>query len=826
MPADLASLTIKKFLDHWPRSGNLFTSKGPGGYRFGKIYHLFRAPMTGFSSLRFRLIGTMFLAVAPALVLMFFVDRYCVGHFGSYHTWAEFVVGLLALGAAWIGGERFILRQVRVLSQAARKLGVRDLTIRTGLSVERGELGELAHTFDAIATSLEERVTEREQAEKVLLNRSFQQTVVAALGQFAMTSDDVPALLNQAVMLIAQTIDVEFCHVLELQPDGKSLLLCAGGGWKDGCVGKMLIPADPQTETGFTLNAGEAVAFNNLSAEKRFRASSLLADHGVVSGVSVAIAGRGQAFGILGAHTAQKRKFTEDEIHFIFSLATLLAMAVERIRSATELQKLAAFAQLNPDPALELSADGTVTYCNQAALRLARSVGLDNPRAILPPNSDEIVRNCLEACQSNLNLQTLYEGRTLSWSFHPVFASQVVHCYIQDTTEQLSLEAQLRQAQKMESIGQLAAGVAHDFNNMLTVIQGHSGMMLSKPALPPELLDCAQAIYFAAERAASLTRQLLMFSRKNVMQPQPLDLRAVVGNLSKMLKRVIGETVTLEFNPPVELPLVQADTGMIEQVILNLVVNARDAMPKGGTLTIITDLVEMNDAYVQRHPEARLGAFVCLRVSDSGCGMDATTITHIFEPFFTTKEVGKGTGLGLATVYGIVKQHEGWVEVSSELGKGSTFTVFFPASSAPVKAPSSEAPVAASVQGGQETILVVEDEMVLRDMAQMILQDCGYRILEAGSGAEALQVWEQHANSVDLVLTDMVMPGGMSGKELAVKLVGSHPRLKIIFTSGYNVEEINTDFFRRGGATFLQKPYTRVDLAKAVRAALDQKCRE
>jgi len=246
-------------------------------------------------------------------------------------------------------------------------------------------------------------------------------------------------------------------------------------------------------------------------------------------------------------------------------------------------------------------------------------------------------------------------------------------------------------------------------------------------------------------------------------------------------------------------------------------------MPKGGTLTISTHPVEINDAYVQTHPEARLGAFVCLRVSDTGSGMDAATMTRIFEPFFTTKEVGKGTGLGLATVYGIVKQHEGWIEVGSEVGKGSTFNVFLPASSEPIKAQPHESPVNAAVRGGEETILVVEDELVLRDMAHLILQDCGYRVLEAGSGAEALQVWQQHANDIGLVVTDVVMPGGMSGRELAVKLLASHPRLKIIFTSGYNVEESNTDFFRRGGAVFLQKPYTRVDLAKAVRAALDRK---
>ena len=781
--------------------------------------------MTPFSSLRFRLVGTVFLAVAPASVAMYFADKYSAAHYGVPLPWTEFVVGLLALAAAWFGGERFILRQVRVLSKAVQQLGAGDLSSRTGLLQERGELGDLARTFDAMAASLEQRVKERERAERTLLNRAFQQTVVAALGQFAMISKDVSAMLSQAVMLVAQTLEVEYCHVLELQPGGKFLLLRAGVGWKDGYVGRAIIPAVPETESGFTLLAGEPVAFENLPGETRFRGSSLLTDHGVMSGVSVAIAGHGQAFGILGAHTARRRTFSEDEIHFLFSLATVLSMAVERIRAENELQKLAGFARLNPNPAIELGGDGSLTYFNDAALRLARSVGQDNPSAMLPPNVQEIFQDCLTTGQSPPKLQTVFQGRTLSWSFHPVAASQVVHGYFEDITDRLSLEAQLRQSQKMESIGQLAAGVAHDFNNMLTVIQGHSGMMLSKSTLPPELSDCAQAIYRAADRAARLTRQLLMFSRKNVMQPEPVDLREAVNDLSKMLRRVLGETITLEFNPPAELPLVQADIGMIEQVIMNLVVNARDAMAEGGTLTISAHAVEMDEAYVQTHPEARVGAFVCLRVSDTGCGMDAATMGRIFEPFFTTKEAGKGTGLGLATVYGIVKQHEGWIEVSSEVGKGSIFNVFLPATTEPLKAPPPESPVAAPVEGGQETILVVEDEPVLRDMAHLILQDCGYRVLEAGSGAEALEVWERHSQAIDLVLTDVVMPGGMSGRELAARLLASHPIPKLVFTSGYNMEESNTDFFRRSGGVFLQKPYTRADLVKIVREALDQQAR-
>jgi nitrogen-specific signal transduction histidine kinase len=416
----------------------------------------------------------------------------------------------------------------------------------------------------------------------------------------------------------------------------------------------------------------------------------------------------------------------------------------------------------------------------------------------------------------------VFGGRNLSWSFHPLAGSQVLHCYVEDSTARLSLEAQLRQSQKMESIGQLAAGVAHDFNNMLTVIQGHSGMLLARTNLPSDMFDNAQAIYLSADRAARLTRQLLMFSRKNVMKPEPLDLRKVVSDLLKMLKRLLGETVTLDFQSPRELPLVQADTGMIEQVVMNLTVNARDAMPKGGTLTISTNSIEMDDAYVQTHPEARPGRFVCLRVSDTGCGMDSATMARIFEPFFTTKDVGKGTGLGLATVYGIVKQHEGWVEVSSELGQGSTFSIFFPASSEPVTTRAPEVDIAVEVRGGHETILVVEDEPLLREMAHLILQNCGYKVLEAGSGAEALQVWERNPGAIDLIVTDIVMPGGMTGRELAAKLLDQHPRTKIIFTSGYNVEETNTDFFRRGGAVFLQKPYTRPKLAKIVRDTLDK----
>jgi CheY-like chemotaxis protein len=306
------------------------------------------------------------------------------------------------------------------------------------------------------------------------------------------------------------------------------------------------------------------------------------------------------------------------------------------------------------------------------------------------------------------------------------------------------------------------------------------------------------------------------------MQAKPLDLREVVGNMNKMLQRLLGETINLEFSSPPEIPLVQGDTGMIEQVLMNLGVNARDAMPKGGTLSITCSVEEIDAAYLQNHHEARCGTFVRLSVADAGCGMDAATMARIFEPFFTTKEVGKGTGLGLATVYGIVKQHEGWIEVASEVGKGTTFYVFFPARSAPVEAKPPTAEPSTTVPGGKETILIVEDELVLRDMAHVILENCGYSVLEAGTGVEAIRVWEANQNGIDLVLTDMVMPEGMSGMELAQRLRKYKPDLKVIFASGYSMEDLDTTFIRNGRALFLQKPYTHFTLAKAVRDCLDQ----
>ena len=781
------------------------------------------------SGVRMQLAASVFVAIAPVLVFTYVVNQNWFWQFAPdwlkpYTTdvpWVSLTVGLIALFAAWFGGEHFILRQVRALSDTAEKISEGDFSVRTGLKATEDELGELAKIFDRMAESLQQRIAEREKTEKMLLNRALQQTVVAALGQFALTNSDLAALEYQAVLLIGQTLEVEYCGLWERLPDGQ-LFLQTGTGWKRDRVGKTKISGDHRSQIGFTLDSGEPVIINGGDEEKKFSASPFLEEHGVISGVTIAIPTREKPFGVLGVHTARRRKFTSDEVQFLLAAATAIGMAVERKRADAEAQKLAAFAQLNPNPAMEFAADGTIIYFNEAALKLALSVSQNHPSKVLPPDITEIVRDCLETGRSKLRLETKLEGRTFSWSFHPMLRSAVVHCYIEDTTERLSLEAQLRQSQKMESVGQLAAGVAHDFNNMLTIIQGHSSSLLANATLQEEISGPVQAVYFAAERAAGLTRQLLMFSRKNVMQARPLDLRETVSNMTKMLQRLIGENILLKFHPPAELPVVIGDSGMMEQVLMNLSVNARDAMLHGGVLTIEVGETRLDEDYIQTHPEAHVGRFVRLRVTDTGCGMESATLAHIFEPFFTTKEIGKGTGLGLATVYGIVKQHDGWLEVTSEPGKGTTFEIFLPAGNEMAVPTRKEITSNAPVTGGSETILIVEDESVLREMTRDILRECGYKILEAASGKEALQMAHQLTEKIDLLLTDMVMPEGVSGVNLAEQLLAGQPGLKIIFTSGYTADEVSPAVLARTRAHFLQKPYSHAGLAKAVRDCLDK----
>ena len=389
-----------------------------------------------------------------------------------------------------------------------------------------------------------------------------------------------------------------------------------------------------------------------------------------------------------------------------------------------------------------------------------------------------------------------------------------------DVTEQRHLEKQLRHSQKLEAVGQFAAGVAHDFNNLLTVIQGHTSLQLAAKNIDADMTNSLEQVSMAAERAASLTRQLLTFSRKQVVQPRILDLNEVVRNLHDMLRRVIGEDIDLCCELSEGLPTIHADEGSIEQIVMNLVVNARDAMPQGGRLVIRTAFVEIDIEYASRHPEALLGRFIRLSIADTGSGMSLDTLSHIFEPFFTTKEVGKGTGLGLATVYGIVAQQCGWIEVASELGRGTTFELFLPSSEEAVEI--LHVQEAADLRGGDETILVVEDERAVRDVITSILKCSGYEVLEAADGDEALGIWAQRAGEVDLLLTDIVLPKGLHGNLLAERLRTDRADLKVIFSSGYSSDFGTEAAPLPSRINFLQKPYKPAVLIKAVRDCLDR----
>ncbi len=397
----------------------------------------------------------------------------------------------------------------------------------------------------------------------------------------------------------------------------------------------------------------------------------------------------------------------------------------------------------------------------------------------------------------------------------------VFELFTEDVTERRALEQQLRQSQKMEAVGRLAGGIAHDFNNLLMVISGYSEFLLERLGSEPQLRAPAQEIASAAERASSLTRQLLAFSRKQMLAPRIVNLNDVASENLKMLTRMIGEDIDLVWAPGASLWAVRADAGQIDQVIMNLAVNARDAMPSGGKLTIETSNVTLDEDYVRLHTPLRPGEYVMIAISDTGAGMDTETQSHIFEPFFTTKGP-KGTGLGLSTVYGIIKQSGGYIWVYSELSKGTTFKIYLPrVAAAGEPAVQVAAPVETSrAEPGTETILVVEDEANLRYLARQFLEKQGYKVVEAADGAVAMQIAVAHEGVIHLLLTDVIMPG-MNGRELAQRISEIRPNIKILYMSGYTENVVGHNGTLDAGVRLLQKPFNLRDLKSKVREVLD-----
>lgn len=508
---------------------------------------------------------------------------------------------------------------------------------------------------------------------------------------------------------------------------------------------------------------------------------------------------------------------TEIGYHGQPSRLYLLEDRREQRRVATAISNLATFAQENPNPILMFGSDGRLTYYNDAALEMAKSFGRDHPAACLPPQVPALVESSLLSGQNRLRINWTQSGRTFLWSFFPHRSSGVVHAFVVETTEQVNLEDQLRHSQRLEGIGRLAGGVAHEFSNLITVIQGQAQLLAELEGLSPKGREAMQQLLHSTERAADLTRQLQAFSRRNHVVSAPLQLNEILREFGDLLQRTLGDHIRIAIETTDSLPFVSGDRNLLEQVLLNLAVNARDAMPEGGDLSLRTSVVDYPSEGCRSHPEARPGRYVRLAIADTGAGIDSRLLPYLFDPFFTTKKRESANGLGLSTVYGIVKQHKGWIEVQSQLEQGSTFQVYLPVLEQAVEERASSKAKPSRGEGGLlSTVLIVEDEPAVRWTLKSMLEHEGYRILEASNPLEALAVWRDHRQEINVLLTDLVMPSGISGQEMAKHFQEVKPELRVIYTSGYCIDSVARGLPLEAGVNFLQKPFSARDFSFAL----------
>jgi PAS domain S-box-containing protein len=564
--------------------------------------------------------------------------------------------------------------------------------------------------------------------------------------------------------------------------------------------------------------------------------------------LGIPIACDDEVVGVLGFFSHEIREPDEPHQETLASIGSQIGQFLKRKQaedavSQSEARK-AAILEAALDAIITIDHEGKIIEFNPAAESMfgftrSQTLGRDMAELIIPPGWRDQYREVLARHRTageapSLGKRLELSGLRADGKEFPVEVAvariraegpPLFTGYIRDISERKQAEEILRQteerfrqAQKMEAIGRLAGGVAHDFNNLLTVITGYSHLLLSTLPEGDASITLIQEIAKAAERAVMLTRQLLAFSRKQVTSTKVVDLNTIVTDMNKMLQRLIGEDISLVPVLAPGLHPIKVDPGQFEQVIMNLVINARDAMPQGGTLTLETANIELDETYTRAYPELQPGAYVLLGVSDTGCGMDETVRARIFEPFFTTKEIGKGTGLGLATVYGIVKQAGGHVAVYSEPGKGTTFKIYLPCAPEAVVAPL-QIPAPSPSSRGTETVLVVEDEDGVRALTSRVLQKNGYKVLEARHGLEALQICKQQDTPVNLVVTDVVMPK-LSGPQLAEQMRTLWPNLRVLFLSGYTDRALVHSGLLDANRNFLQKPFTPDDLTSKVREML------
>jgi two-component system, cell cycle sensor histidine kinase and response regulator CckA len=690
------------------------------------------------------------------------------------------------------------------------------------------------------------------------LNRLY--AVLSQTNQFIVRAGSRDELFSAICQIAVEHGEFRGASVSLLELDTRAFRVVTERGDDTGVLGRLLHSVEEPE--GVAIGAGRATREGRTWVSKDLAAPAPPTDtvqtstgQGIRAAAVVPIRFQGAVCGALGVGAAEPDFFHAKEIELLEEVALDISFALDIFER--EAQRRQAETALVERDALWRAVFGNAP-CGIAVYRLPDGPYLDvNPaferqtglRAadIIGKRPSEILRIGPDDQFQRANRELLKTGPvedvelviakpdgSLSQILYSAaaFAMGGSHCCVSLTVEiterkraeeeRHALQTQLIQAQKMEAIGQLAGGVAHDFNNILTAVLLHLKLLEEDPQLSDGVRSGLKELDAEAKRAISLTRQLLVFSRRQVLQTHTFDLNPLLANLLKMLQRLIGEQITVDLRgAPGELWLT-ADKGMLEQVVMNLMVNARDAMPNGGRVTLTTQRIDFDEAACAHNAGAYPGPFACLTVSDTGSGMDEATLQRIFEPFFTTKEPGKGTGLGLATVYGIVKQHKGWVEVESTPGRGTTFRVYLPASPTALVKEVAAVEVQAAPRG-TETILVVEDAESLRRVIVSMLRRLGYRVVEAANSQDALALWPQEQANVALLLTDMVMPGALNGQELGRRLQADKPSLKCVVVSGYSRDLVQEGLVPQRETTFLAKPFSLTDLAEKVRACLDGK---
>jgi two-component system, cell cycle sensor histidine kinase and response regulator CckA len=694
----------------------------------------------------------------------------------------------------------------------------------------RDALGEISHFI-----AIEQDVSERKRAETALRERASLAALISDVGLALSKADTLREVLKQCAESLVRNLDTAFARIWTFKESENVLELQASAGMYthlDGPHGRVPVG---QLKIGLIAQERQAHLTNDVCNDPRVGDREWARREGMIAFAGYPLLLEDRLVGVIAVFARQQ--LSTAVLEAMEAVANQIAVGISRKQTEEFLREtnemLESLVRAVPLAVISLDREARVLQWNPAAERIFGWSSAEVVGKPLPTVPDEERRE-FEAIldgdwkgesRSDLKLRRLRkDGKLIDVSLWTAALrdrkGQIVASLrlFADVTDRMRLEEQFRQAQKMEAIGRLAGGVAHDFNNILTVIGGFCDVVLDAiPHEDPVVSDLVE-IKKAADRAASLTRQLLIFSRRQILSPKILDLNALIRDMQKMLARILGEDVDLRLALAESLGQIEADPGQIEQVLLNLAINARDAMPNGGQLLIEAKNAALDAAYIDVHFEAKVGEYVLLSFSDNGVGMDTQTKSHVFEPFFTTKTEGKGTGLGLATIYGIVKQSRGFIAVFSEPGKGTTFKIYFPRFD---KSPASGKTGAARTVSltGTETVLLAEDEVTLRVLAERVLRKSGYRVLSARDGAEAIRLLDSHDGPFHLLVTDVVMPQA-GGRQVAEHALRRFPELKVLYISGYTDDAVVLNGVLEAEVAFLQKPFSPDALLRKVRELL------